>query len=226
MEFTHAINNPLPSDKGASPVGSQRSYFVRNLPNAITFGTVLCGFFQMIAASDPNVPTWCCVLSLAVGLVCDILDGYVARKLNVKSKLGSSFDQLADLVCFGVGPGIFFTKTQLARAPSGNGLFCYECLVPLIVGYAYVACSVFRIARELVVHNGDRPVYFVGIPTNFACIFVVLMSAMLPDSPALPFVVTFVSFMMVAPIKIPKGLWVIDVPGNPTAENTGNKKGK
>merc|ERR1712209_299370 len=80
-----------------------------------------------------------------------------------------------------------------------------------VAGYAYMACSVYRIARELIVHEGARPLYFVGIPTNLACIFVVPLAALFPENPLVPIIVLVLSGMMVMPAKIPKGLWLFKV---------------
>ena len=39
-------------------------------------------------------------------MILDYLDGYIARKLNAKSDVGIQLDSLADLVSFGLVPGI------------------------------------------------------------------------------------------------------------------------
>lgn len=63
-------------------------------------------------------------------------------------------------------------------------------------GYAYVACSTYRIARELIVHNNTRPLYFVGVPTNLACVFVVPCATAVPSHPVVPILVLFLSALM------------------------------
>ena len=74
-----------------------------------------------------------------------------------------------------------------------------------------MACSALRIARELDVHEGERPLYFVGIPTNLACCFAVPFAAYYPDHIMLPWVILVLSAMMVMPLKIPKGLGIFKV---------------
>jgi len=46
------------------------------------------------------------VLAIIAGALCDFLDGFVARLLKQPSELGKQLDSLADLVTFGVAPGL------------------------------------------------------------------------------------------------------------------------
>jgi len=183
-----------------------RSLVIRNLPNAITCVNIACGFVLMASATVPGISPQVCVIATALGLLADILDGTVARWLQIKSKFGATFDQLADLTCFGIGPAIFFTR-QRQLALSGADSFMSHILTA-VAGYAYMACSVYRIARELIVHDGARPLYFVGIPTNLACCLAVPMSACVPGHVLLPWVVLLLSGLMVCNLHIPKGLGV------------------
>jgi len=186
-----------------------RSFLVRWIPNAITCVTVACGFVLMVSSSIPGISPGVCVFATFLGLVADVLDGTAARWLNVKSKFGATFDQLADLTCFGIGPGIFFTRQGLIHEASDS--LTVRTFMVILAGYSYMACSVFRIARELIVHEGARPLYFVGIPTNLACIFLVPLAAVFPHHPLLPVVVLVLSGMMVMPVEIPKGLGIFRV---------------
>ncbi|CAK0901306.1 unnamed protein product, partial [Prorocentrum cordatum] len=176
---------------------------IRNIPNAITCMTVLCGFCLMTSTTIPGMSPQACVLLTALGLVADVLDGQAARWLRVKSKFGATFDQMADLCCFGIGPAIFYTRQRLLSMPDDT----LSTVLTLTSGYAYMACSCYRIARELIVHDGTRPLYFVGIPTNLACCFVVPVAAFDPTGVYLPPLVYALSVLMVAPVNIPKGLW-------------------
>ena len=52
--------------------------------------------------------------------VVDFLDGLIARLLNATSELGKQLDSLADLVSFGVAPGLIifqFLKISMAKKP-------------------------------------------------------------------------------------------------------------
>jgi len=197
----------LPKKAVVREVCEEKSLLVRNLPNAITCVTVACGFLLMMSTSIPGMSPYMCVLATGLGLVADVMDGTVARRLQVKSKFGGTFDQLADLCCFGIGPAIFFTRQQQQH----SNVSAWGGALSLLAGYAYMVCSVFRIARELIVHDGARPLYFVGVPTNLACTLVVSASAFTPGHPLLPWLVIALSALMVSPLHIPKGLGIFKV---------------
>merc|ERR1712012_7466 len=174
----------------------------------ITFVTVLCGFLLMASTSVPGISPSICVFACFLGLCTDVLDGQAARMLQVKSKFGATFDQLADLTCFGIGPAIFFVRQRLLALPEASVL---SNLLTCFAGYAYMGASTFRIARELIVHSGARPLYFVGIPTNLACVLAVPASAYVPASALVPWLILILSGMMVMPYRVPKGLWIFNV---------------
>lgn len=72
---------------------------VRNIPNFITLGNLLCGVLAMLSN---DTRTGCYFILLAA--VLDFFDGLVARILNVSSPMGKELDSLADVVSFGVAP--------------------------------------------------------------------------------------------------------------------------
>lgn len=80
------------------------SVIKRNIPNLLTLCNLLCGCFAIAAAFDGKLE-WSAYL---VGIACvfDFLDGMAARLLNVKSEIGKQLDSLADVVSFGVVPGV------------------------------------------------------------------------------------------------------------------------
>ncbi len=65
---------------------------------------------------------WIAIVLLPLALVCDVLDGYVAR-LNPRrqSVLGADLDSLADVISFGVGPAVLGYTLGPARRV-GHGL--------------------------------------------------------------------------------------------------------
>ncbi len=199
------------SKQGDSP---SRGVFLDNIPNAFTSVTVTCGFVLMMSTSLPGVSPALCVFAVVLGLITDILDGVIARRLKVNSKFGATFDQLADLTCFGVGPGVFYARQHLMAVeswvPERPGVTMQQ-LVVIITGLLYVLCSVIRISRALVLSPGERPTYFVGIPTNLASAIMVPIVAFFPGFPLLPPLVVVLSALMVSSLHIPKGMWIIDV---------------
>ena len=77
---------------------------MRNIPNFITSLNLVSGFIAVIfaASGDTVTASW---LILAA-MIFDFLDGFSARLLKAYSVIGKELDSLADVVSFGVAPGI------------------------------------------------------------------------------------------------------------------------
>lgn len=76
----------------------------KNIPNAITCGNLLCGCLAVVSAFNGNL-VWSAYL-VGVAAILDFFDGFAARLLNVHSEIGKQLDSLADLVTFGLVPGV------------------------------------------------------------------------------------------------------------------------
>lgn len=77
---------------------------VKNIPNTITCLNLLSGCFACIFAFQGEYD-W---VALCIGLsaLFDFLDGMAARLLHAYSPLGKELDSLADLISFGLAPGL------------------------------------------------------------------------------------------------------------------------
>lgn len=77
---------------------------VKNIPNSITCLNLLSGCFACIFAFQGEYD-W---VALCIGLsaLFDFLDGMAARLLHAYSPLGKELDSLADLISFGLAPGL------------------------------------------------------------------------------------------------------------------------
>jgi CDP-diacylglycerol--serine O-phosphatidyltransferase len=74
----------------------------KEIPNLLTLGNLLAGCMGLYFVMQGNVlfASYCIFISL----VCDFLDGFLARLLHAYSELGKELDSLADMVSFGVLP--------------------------------------------------------------------------------------------------------------------------
>lgn len=75
-----------------------------NLPNLFTAANLLCGITSILMAFSGRLD-WACYFIYFAALF-DFFDGFLARKLKISSELGKQLDSLADMVTFGVAPGI------------------------------------------------------------------------------------------------------------------------
>jgi CDP-diacylglycerol---serine O-phosphatidyltransferase len=76
----------------------------QHIPNSLTLVNLFCGSLAIVLAVKGRldlVPFF-----LAISLLADFLDGLVARALKVSSAIGKELDSLADMVSFGLLPGI------------------------------------------------------------------------------------------------------------------------
>jgi len=93
---------------------------IKHLPNFVTLLNLLAGCIGIVAVFNSNLHVASAWLGLA--LVLDFLDGMLARSLNARSKIGKDLDSLADIVSFGVLPGmIMFSLISNSSGPDISG---------------------------------------------------------------------------------------------------------
>lgn len=110
------------------------------LADLITLANASCGMAAILLclnhASGAHGPYfWIVFVLLPLALICDILDGFVARRLARHSPLGADLDSLADVVSFGVAPAVLGSTLGL-RSPWDELILIY-----------FVVCGVSRLAR-------------------------------------------------------------------------------
>lgn len=122
------------------------------LPNLLTTCGLFAGFYAIIATMDGTYEA--AAISILVAHVFDSLDGRIARLTKSTSRFGIEYDSLADLVAFGVAPGILVYKWALE--PWGTWGWLAASL--------YVACGALRLARFNVQADMAKTGGFVGLP--------------------------------------------------------------
>ncbi len=130
------------------------------LPNLFTSASLFSGFYSMIAAIQANydAAAW----AILISGVFDGLDGRVARMTGTTSKFGVEYDSLADMVAFGVAPGILAFLWGL----QGFGRLGW------LAGFLFVATTALRLARFNTLSESrlaDKK-YFMGLPCPSAAI--------------------------------------------------------
>jgi CDP-diacylglycerol--serine O-phosphatidyltransferase len=92
-----------------------------NLPNLMTASNFLCGIGSIISCFAGRVDYALFLLFLA--MIFDFLDGFLARLLSISNNLGKQLDTLADVVSFGVAPGIIMMFMIVAYIQGFQALF-------------------------------------------------------------------------------------------------------
>lgn len=148
----------------------------RNIPNFITCLNLACGFIGIvfIVQGKPILAVW----SIFFAAVFDFFDGLVARLLKVTSAIGKDLDSLADVVTFGVLPGMMMYQLLIIPATpgfvSGNGelIFTRAENVPYIAYIAFIL-PVFAAIRLAKFNNDTEQGYhFKGLPSPASGLFV------------------------------------------------------
>ncbi|QEM70158.1 CDP-diacylglycerol--serine O-phosphatidyltransferase [Geobacter sp. FeAm09] len=122
------------------------------LPNLFTTGSLFAGFYSMVASLNGNFDI--AALWIFASAVFDGLDGKVARLTGTTSKFGVEYDSLADLVSFGVTPGLMMYAWALK--PFGR--------LGWLAAFLFVVCGALRLARFNVQVNTVESKRFVGLP--------------------------------------------------------------
>lgn len=78
---------------------------MKQLPNLLTLSNLFCGILACILVIKGFYPNLVLVL-LCCSLVFDFFDGFVARAVKASGPIGKELDSLADVVSFGLLPGL------------------------------------------------------------------------------------------------------------------------
>ena len=160
------------------------------IPNMVTSGNVLCGMFSLILAFHGRFVPAAWMVFFAV--IFDGLDGKVARSLGGGSQFGLEYDSLADVVSFGVAPGMLIYAATLKD---------FGGIVGAMIACFFALCVALRLARFNVVHV---PGPFQGLPSPAGGLFVasfVMAGLPLETEPLMMAVVlVFTGFLMVSSV--------------------------
>jgi len=139
----------------------------RHIPNIITLLNLFFGCVAVTALLNGYffIVLYCFLLSIAM----DFGDGFVARLLNVSSPVGKELDSLADMVSFGVVPGMIFYVLLGGGETNFFQDFSLQSLLPF-AGFIFSMLACLRLAR----FNLDtrQSVDFIGLNTPTATGFV------------------------------------------------------
>lgn len=79
-----------------------------SIPNILTASNLFCGCIAVMYVFLGQADM--CAYFILAALIMDFLDGFVARMLKVSSPVGKELDSLADMVGFGLVPGLILTR--------------------------------------------------------------------------------------------------------------------
>ena len=75
-----------------------------NIPNLFTAANLMCGIMSIILTLAGRIDL--APFAIFLGGLFDFFDGFLARKLKISGELGKQLDSLADMITFGLAPGL------------------------------------------------------------------------------------------------------------------------
>lgn len=138
----------------------------RSIPNFLTLCNLTAGVVSVTLVIQGAL-TWA-ALFIFIAAVFDFLDGNAARLLNARSELGKQLDSLADVVSFGVAPGIivFFL---LSKGCEGSCNFLERSGITPYFALLIPLFSAVRLAKFNIDLRQEEN--FIGLPTPANAIF-------------------------------------------------------
>ena len=133
----------------------------RNIPNLITLVNLFCGLVAIVFSLNNNL--YFAGTFIFFGAILDFFDGLSARLLKVSSEIGKHLDSMADMVTFGVAPGmIMFQMIKLSNIDENSYIAYIGFLVPIF--------SAIRLAKFNI--DTRQTTSFIGLSTPAAAIFI------------------------------------------------------
>lgn len=105
------------------------------LPNLFTTAGLFSGFYAVIASMNANFEA--AAIAIFIAMICDGLDGRVARLTNTQSDFGAEYDSMADMVSFGMAPALLAYNWALADLGK----------IGWLAAFIYCAGAALRLAR-------------------------------------------------------------------------------
>lgn len=131
---------------------------IRLIPSLITLCNLWAGFLALyLVMQDKPLQASAFV---AIALICDALDGNLARLLNATSAFGKELDSLSDIVSFVIAPALLAVHTVTG----------WEILAAALL---YTGAGAYRLARYNC--HSDTDPHFKGLPTPAAAFTLVMM---------------------------------------------------
>ena len=162
---------------------------MKQIPNIFTLLNLVCGCIAIMYVLQPglvpqytigdggvspylnentgvqyvNIPEQIQLASAFIGLAAliDFLDGFVARLMKASSEMGKQLDSLADVVSFGVAPGMIILQLlRLDYAQQADGLDVS--IIWLLPAFIIPMAGAYRLARFNI--DTEQSCGFKGVP--------------------------------------------------------------
>lgn len=176
----------IAGDRGTSPETlNHEQKDMKQVPNIFTLLNLIFGCLAIVATLQNGIiinetsegvqlidipeKIWLASLFIGIAAVIDFLDGFVARLFKATSEMGKQLDSLADVVSFGVAPGmIIYQFLRLSYAQDAAGVEIS--ILWLLPAFILPAAAAWRLARFNL--DTSQSYTFKGMPVPAVGIFV------------------------------------------------------
>lgn len=176
----------IAGDRGNSPeTMNHEQKDMKQVPNIFTLLNLIFGCLAIVATLQNGIiinetsegvqlidipeKIWLASLFIGIAAVIDFLDGFVARLFKATSEMGKQLDSLADVVSFGVAPGmIIYQFLRLSYAQDAAGVEIS--ILWLLPAFILPAAAAWRLARFNL--DTSQSYTFKGMPVPAVGIFV------------------------------------------------------
>jgi CDP-diacylglycerol--serine O-phosphatidyltransferase len=138
----------------------------KHIPNLITCLNLSSGLISILLVMNGNVEfaSWFILLAMLF----DFFDGFAARLLNAYSEMGKELDSLADLVSFGVAPGLIIYSLLITGINTGTSNFFLNHtgitnVIIIAIPSFMAVCAALRLAKFNI--DTEQSTSFKGLPT-------------------------------------------------------------
>lgn len=150
---------------------------MKQIPNIITLLNLFFGCLAIVFLLENGIITgenadgqflmlpqkiWFASLFIGIAAVVDFFDGFVARLFKASSEMGKQLDSLADVVSFGVAPGmIIYQLLRISLAKGDDGLDAS--ILWLMPAFILPCAAAYRLAR-FNIDTSTPSSHFRGVP--------------------------------------------------------------
>lgn len=155
-------------------------FIFQQIPNLFTLANLFCGCMAIVYGFSLQLEM--AGYFIFAGAFFDFIDGFAARLLKVNSEIGKQLDSLADVISFGLAPGIimyqFLTISQFAYfIPIDDRSINVIAFTSL--GFLLTLFAAFRLAKFNTLK--DTTSDFIGLPTPAMAFLVASIPVVLVD---------------------------------------------
>ena len=132
-----------------------------SLANIITLLNLFFGCLTVLLLVENNLEIQYIFVLTFICLILDFFDGLIARSYNMQSDIGIQLDSLADMISFGLVPGIIIYNLFI-QAPSSSVGSILSSVVPFF-SFLVTIASAIRLAKFNISKSNSN--FFKGLPT-------------------------------------------------------------